>query len=385
MSFDLKILFFILKTLNSVIPKSKNRILFISRPDFADNTKHMYDYFAKNNSDKKELLWLIYDKHAYDILIGKGLKNIYYLKSLSGMYVYVRSKYIVTSSSSLWQIKSPFQKQFDLWHGIPLKTILCMGEIGISSERQAGNITMRFATSNLTKALLAASFDFNATKIQITGQARTDCLFKNDRVLYEFLDIDPEEYDQIVLYMPTYRSGYKNKNDGTEIISNNVFRFSQYGHEEFIDFLKKHRILFLFKLHPYEEKLYGDVIAGENIKIISYKSLIRKQLDIHELLSDIDILITDYSSVYFDYLLLDKKIIFVPTDRDIYESKRGFNLEPYDFWTPGEKVYTQSELEKVIISKDEYKSERKTICDIIHDYQEGESCRRVYDKIKQYL
>ncbi len=385
MSYFLKVFFLILKVINSLVPKSKNKFLFISRPDYADNTKHIYDYLLNNNPKDKQLSWLIYDKYAYNILLDADVANVYYLKSIQGIFEYLRSKYIFTSSSSLWQVKSPFQKQFDLWHGVPLKTILCMGEPNIQAKRQAYSINMRFSTSNLAKALLSASFDYNAMNIKVTGQPRVDCLFKNDNKLYDFLDIERNEYLKIVLYMPTYRSGYKNINDGADIFGNNVFRFKDYDHIRFNDFLKENNILFLFKLHPYEEKLYADVIHGENIKIISHKELIRKKLDIHELLSSTDALITDYSSVYFDYLLLDKKLIFIPTDKDTYENNRGFNLEPYTFWTPGEKVYTQEELEKELLSNDNYKNERKMINDIIHTYQDGDNCKRVYDEVSSYL
>ena len=74
--------------------------------------------------------------------------------------------------------------------------------------------------------------------------------------------------------MPTYRNGYKNKNDGISLSGNNVFRFEQYNHEKFINFLKENNILFLFKLHPYEEKLYTDIIGWCYVhwKCTSFKS-----------------------------------------------------------------------------------------------------------------
>ena len=385
MSYFLKVFFFILKIFNSLVPKSKKKILFISRPDYADNAKHMYDYFVKNNPEKKQLSWLIYDKYAYDILKEKGLNNIYYLKTVRGVFEYLRSKYIITSSSSLWQVKSLFQKQFDLWHGIPLKTILCMEDMSCKTSSPAVNVDMRFATSSLTKALLAASFNFSAKDIKITGQPRTDCLFETNNELYDFLKIENDKYSKIVLYMPTYRSGYKDKNDGTSIQGNNVFRFEYYDHLEFSKFLKQENILFLFKLHPYEEALYRNVIEGDNIKLISHEALIKEKLDIHELLNNIDILITDYSSVYFDYLLLDKQLIFIPTDKEIYENKRGFNLEPYEFWTPGEKVYRQETLEDALVASDKHEDTRKVICNIMHTYQDTNACDRVYDEIKKSL
>ena len=139
------------------------------------------------------------------------------------------------------------------------------------------------------------------------------------------------------------------------------------------------------KLHPYEEKLYKDLVKNDHLVMISHQDLIKKKMDIHELLLDVDTLITDYSSIYFDFLLLDRQIIFVPTDRDIYERERGFNLQPYDFWTPGAKVYTQEALEKELFAEDFYVKERQAVRDIIHTYQDSSSCERVYNEVKKYF
>ena len=97
-------------------------------------------------------------------------------------------------------------------------------------------------------------------------------------------------------------------------------------------------------------------------------------------------MITDYSSVYFDFLLLDRPIIFIPFDIKEY-SKRGFALEPYDFWTPGPKVYSLNELIKelkVFINNPEYyNKERKTVNHLVNTYKDGKSCERVWNLIEK--
>jgi CDP-glycerol glycerophosphotransferase (TagB/SpsB family) len=366
-----------------MIPKSKNKVIFISRPDFADNAYYMYRYMKDRNIDK-ELSWIIYDRTIYQLLLKKGHENIYYLKSLSGAWEYVRSKHIITSSSSLWQIKSPLQKQYDLWHGIPLKNVLCMGEKDVKPVRQAGNITKRFATSSLTKALLSASFDFNALKIEITGQPRTDVFFEEiEKCLSKVIDRDIDEYNKIVIYMPTYRHGYREKNEGNEFSTDNIFRMQNYDHKGFLEFLESEKILFLLKLHPYEEKLYKNTDLGTNIAWIGNEQMIKNDVHTYNILKETDILITDYSSIYFDYLLLDKPIVFIPLDLDMYKQNRGFELEPYEFWTPGEKVFNQDKLQKALLMDDSKKEEerRKIIKNIVFTYQDGYSGKRIVDLI----
>ena len=94
-------------------------------------------------------------------------------------------------------------------------------------------------------------------------------------------------------------------------------------------------------------------------------------------------MITDYSSVYFDYLLLDKPIIFWTKDLEIYEERRGFLFDNVDKWMPGPKVKTVFELidaiDKFINNYNWYSSERNNIKNLAHTYQDFNSTNRVWD------
>jgi CDP-glycerol glycerophosphotransferase (TagB/SpsB family) len=377
----MNIVFFLVKFINSLIPKSKNKVMFISRPDFSDNAYYMFRYMKKKDITEKELLWLIYDKSVYKLLLEKGYQNIFYLKSIKGIYQYFRSKYIITSSSSLWQIKSPLQKQYDLWHGIPLKNILCMGEKDTKPKRYTGNITKRFATSQLTKALLSASFDFNALKIEVTGQPPTDVFFEEiEKCLSKVVNKNITDYNKVVIYMPTYRHGYKIE-EGIQFNTNNIFRMQGYEHKKFLEFLKNEKILLLLKLHQYEEKLYKNIDLGSNIVWIDSKQMMKNDINIYDILKETDMLITDYSSVFFDYLLLDKPIIFVPLDLDTYKQNRGFELEPYEFWTPGDKVFNQTDLQNSIINNTDYRQKREDIKKIMFTHTNNFASERILNVI----
>ena len=108
--------------------------------------------------------------------------------------------------------------------------------------------------------------------------------------------------------------------------------------------------------------------------------------DIYPVLKYSDALITDYSSIYFDYLLLDKPIIYYPIDLEEYQKKcRGF-YRPYEELTAGVKAYNEQELinaiQDVINGVDDYKEERKVLRDKIFKYQDGRNCERVVEWIK---
>jgi len=112
-------------------------------------------------------------------------------------------------------------------------------------------------------------------------------------------------------------------------------------------------------------------------------------LDLYQVLPYTDVLITDYSSIYFDYLLLDKPIIFTPSDIEDYSRNRGLLLEPYDYWTPGPKCYDQDtlqyEISKSINDCEYYQRERLELKNIFHKYQDGKSTKRVTQFIERLL
>ncbi|MCX5773226.1 MAG: CDP-glycerol glycerophosphotransferase family protein, partial [Fusobacteria bacterium] len=106
-------------------------------------------------------------------------------------------------------------------------------------------------------------------------------------------------------------------------------------------------------------------------------------LDVNEIIGDVDLLMTDYSSVYFDFLLLNRKLIFIPSDIEEYDLNRGFVFEKYYDITPGEKVFTQEMLQKSLICEEDlYIKEREYVKNMLHRYSDNNSCERVWEKIK---
>jgi CDP-glycerol glycerophosphotransferase (TagB/SpsB family) len=150
----------------------------------------------------------------------------------------------------------------------------------------------------------------------------------------------------------------------------------------FNKFLNDNDILFLLKLHPYEEKFFYNIYKSSNIKnlrFITNNLLDQHKIDLYKIVNSTDLLITDYSSVYFDYLLTNKPILFTPTDLDSYSSSRGLLVEDYDFWTPGLKAFNLDEfmrLSIISVEKDPFKLKRKQLKNEIHRYADGMSTDR---------
>ena len=336
-------------------------------------------------------------------LMPKEIKEKYYVELVSQNNsdsflgkIYTSDAVIITEGNYHLNKESFNKKQFvmDLWHGFPLKA---MGFVDKGEKFKDHinivwrNINYIASYSELFNELMNQCIQVDINKYKILGAPRNDFLFiTNGREnLSNLLQTDLKD-KRIVLYAPTYRYAPRgNRNDGNRKW-NNYFGFESFDSKSFNQFLRKNNIILLLKLHPAEEHVViNNLKNSENIKIITNYMLYEKQIDLYEILNGCDILITDYSYIYFDYLLLDRPIIFVPVDLSEYKENRGFLLEPYDDWTPVPKCLSQVELENEIISclsdATYYQDKRKDILNKVHEYKDGFSTKRTWEFIDDCL
>ena len=106
--------------------------------------------------------------------------------------------------------------------------------------------------------------------------------------------------------------------------------------------------------------------------------------DANELLKHVDVLVTDYSSIYMDFLLLDRPVVFNPVDREEYEAQRGF-LFPYDDHTPGAKARTEAQflaaLEAELQGLDPYAADRARTRALFHKHPGGGARERILGEV----
>lgn len=378
--------------LNKFVPEKHDQILFDSLPDFSDNSKAFYEYLKNINSDLR-LVWVTSDKQLMEKLSSNGIEA-YDKHSFSGFYQFFKSKYIFTTNNTYLEFKSSRQVLVNLWHGMPLKT---MGYAEDSRNpllphRSHDDNYALISTSNLMKNVLSSCFHVDARKVHVTGQPRNDKIFSREKSLENLsrlinkdllIDKDVKDYPKIVLFTPTWRK-WEGKVDGKS--NHGVMNLDDYHDERFTEFMAENNILFLVKLHPFEEAQYSQIIEDkEDMVLITSKMLQDNLLDLYDILGAADILVTDYSSIYFDFLLLDKPIIFIPTDLEEYEQSRGFLFDPYDFWAPGPKAlkFTNflDELTRCIGDENYYRKERKLVNDIVNKYHDPKSSERLYNLV----
>ena len=300
----------------------------------------------------------------------KVMNKIYRIKQIINL-----SKYQIILCTHGYEKYNNKQILIDLWHGIPLKAMRFMETSNYENKWSKFNTDFLITTSKHHSVLMSATMHIPFSKHKILGYPRNDYLFSENN--YDLLNI--RRYNKILLYMPTFRQGYLDRIEGN--VFDNLFNFEKFSEEDFVNYLIDNNYLLIVKLHPMEEELYKSKYSKykNNIMFLSTEKLEELEIDLYQILSSTDLLITDYSSIYFDYLLLNKPIVFINSDIEEYRKKRGILLEPYDYWTPGYKVNNQKGLVYAIeqsFKQDPFYEKRNELKNIFHYYQDGNSTER---------
>jgi len=372
--------------LNKIIKKKKNKICLISFPDFSDNCMSVFNYIVKEKSNEYEIVWLVSDMLIPDKIseLQKSHKiSVVKKNSLMGLLNYITSKYIFYTHSPFNGLEC-LDKQIviNLWHGMPLKNI---GYLDNNNEKDIPQFTYTIATSAQFQEVISNVFGVNKSKVLVTGLPRNDELNKFKNILSK-LKIDGEKYRKKILWMPTFRktSLADTINDGLQkdgelpLLSNNEI-------EDFNKYLNDNNDLLTIKLHPMDSLQKKDFSELSNIKIITNDDFKNIGEQLYSLFQEFDALITDYSSVYFDFMLLNKPIGFLMDDLEEYKGSRGFVFEDINEWMPGPIIKNVTQLktfvEHINDNIDDFKEIRQKVNNKTNRYSNFNSTERLFTKL----
>lgn len=372
--------------LNKIIKKKKNRICLVSFPDFSDNCMSVFNYIIKENLTQYEIVWLVGElsipneiselQKSHKILVRK--KN-----SLLGLLNYMTSKYIFYTHSPFNGVEC-LKKQIvvNLWHGMPLKNI---GYLDNTNQKDIPHFTYTIATSSEFQDIISKVFGVSKSKVLVTGLPRTDELNKFKNILSK-LKIDGDKYRKKILWMPTFRKTATGsiRNDGKHK-DGELPLMSSSEIEDFNKYLSDNNDLLLVKLHPMDSLQKEDFSKLSNIKIVTNEDFKNIGEQLYSLFQEFDALITDYSSVYFDFMLLNKPIGFLMDDLEEYKNSRGFVFEDIYQWIPGPIIKDVTHLkvfvENINADIDDFKDIREKINNKTNRYSNFNSTERLFAEL----
>lgn len=393
------VLLFPMYWISHLFPRNRKIWAFGSyNNSFSDNSKHFFLYLNKHQKDIKSV-WISGDKSLVIFLKSKGFKA-FYRYSYLGIYYMLRAKYYFYSAYpneiSLWF--SGNAVLINLWHGIPLKKI----EFDIKKGKYAprynpANLAKKIgnalnfpeifihktdyilSTCNRISEIFASAFKIARDQCLEIGYPRNDILFAQKNELSIFINEyesqeckhliqDISKFEKVFVYMPTFRDN-----------ESNIFSQAKIDFNRLNQIMQESNTCFLIKLHGSTKEIlankYSNILTAGNVN------------DIYPLLPFTDILITDYSSIYFDYLFLDKEIIFFPFDYAEYISENREFYFDYEQTVPGTIVDSFEALIKLLAnSKGLDTSYKRQKCkEMFWKHQDNRSSERLFDTIKEFF
>lgn len=364
------------------------------RKRFAVNKKQVFfmSYYGGNITDSPYYMMEdLYKRGGYDIYVGSGqpeedveylnkhgLSNVHVVEVHSDEFVKIMATagYIIYNSRiPAYVSKRPGQVFVNTWHGTPLKTL---GQSMSSGLSDIGNNQTQFLMSDYllypndyTMENIMRDFsldDLYSGKVILSGYPRNAALFRTNRAdeIRHELGLEGK---RIYVYMPTWR--------GTTIHETNVEEYKQEV-DSILEYLDAHvdsdAIIFV-KLHQ---------IVMKKIELNQYKHILpmdSSKYETYEFLSIADSLITDYSSVLFDFAVTGRDIILFMYDYDKYITGRGMYLDVLSL--PFAKIYNVEDLAKYIsennatVNTNEYNAFLEQFC----CYDSKDNAKNVNDVI----
>ena len=349
-----KTLMFNLKSItskmNTIIPKKNKRIVLYSNWGFRDNLRTLYQYLVDNGyQEEYEIICASNDFYHLE-----KEKDVKYVSIYRGLYYFLTSKYFFYSFGKYPIKPAPNQMVVNLWHGMPLKKI---GNLEVGMEEIDYNFFTKLVSSSaLFTPIMKAAFKAEDNQILLVGNIRNDELFKKEK-------------EKNIIWMPTYRNS-NNYHDSQEAL---IFSLGEEDFSKIQQILSKHDYQLYIKLHPLEESRLHVQMNHSNIHLLT-EEIISEQYDtLYTFLGTTSALITDYSSVFLDYYLLNRPVAFTINDYEEYKDKRGFVFEDVKSLMVGSVIRDSHDLleflESVMKSEDSYIEERTKVNDKVNTIQ----------------
>ncbi len=365
---------------------------YVKGMDYADNARALFEYMLKEAYNQRyELIWLV--KNPLDFShIAEKYENVsfisfdwsvsdkeeereaYYRALCLAKYIFMTDAYGFARNARKDQIR------VQLWHGCGLKT-------RINFVRCEHRYEYNIVISEVYKKIHQKIYGLREDQVLVTGYPKDDQLFHLALDWKKMLSIpDAEAY---IFWLPTFRASLGQLSELNEKSPEGQIGLPMIQSLEELrklnEFLCKKNTVLIIKLHPFQntECIYFDGMS--NITLLTNDMLVESGLQINQILDGADGLISDYSSVAIDFLLLDKPLAFTLDDVEEYERSRGFVFHPIREWLPGNLIHSASEfvqfIEDTISGKDKAREKRKALTVKLHQFYDDQSSRRVLEAL----
>ena len=368
-------IFPILTWVNKLTKKDDSIVLLYSpNRGIEHNLKPFRDYLIQQHLNERYRI--VCGVSSAEYFENDGLEYVTQKKAII-LFMKARHVFYTTGQIPIKPMKDQIVIQMD--HGTTaIKTE------GYLKKRYSGEVnyfSLYCAPSELYREVIKKEFKCADENIVINSEPVTDVLYRNSK------SYDLGKFKKIGLWTPTFRqSDYLGYSDSSK--EDLLPTLTQADYCELNELLASLDIKLIAKLHDMQDLSKYANQKYSHLEILSGKDFDNKGYGLYELMKQIDFLIADYSSVYLQFLPLDKPIGFAIPDIEDYRKHRGFIFEPVEDFMPGSHIKTKEELFHFIRDMgsgiDKYEQERKHVNSLVNKYQDGKSCERLvsYSEMK---
>lgn len=357
-------------------PLVQDMILIESHNDFDGNTGAVYEYM-KEAGYKYRFVWICLDIESdSEYLDANDIKLFpYHYKADLKMYLRLRAvaKWELWEGEAIRKVRSDQVNVFLQHYGMGYKLV--------SHLYSAPDYVDYVLTTN--------EFVCGYAKVFITYSDSARFIYgelpRNDVFIHkwnELQKITDTSYDKVVMWAPTFRNmrAFERSDSDISYPYGVSLIYEENDMNQLNEWLHERNMLMIIKLHPrqavdFEVMTYSNIIYLDAIDIKKFHS--------YKLLTQMDAMITDYSSIIFDYMLLDRPCAWVLEDREHY--KIEYVMDNPDEYMPGDKIYTLGDMKKfldeVSEGRDTYREERRRLCERCNPPLTGRGCEHLVEAL----
>ncbi|GEM05264.1 hypothetical protein HMI01_22520 [Halolactibacillus miurensis] len=375
-------IFRVLFKIFSFIPIKNNYIIFESfhGKQFSDNPRALFEFITQNYQEDYIVIWSVDRRYKDKFEINNNIKAVTRLTPKWCYYMSVSKYWVINARLPLWIPKRKENIYLQTWHGTPLKKL----GLDIEKVNMPGTTTDKYkknfmessskwdyliSPNSYSTNIFRSAFGFKGEILEV-GYPRNDHLVNNNNSKYidelkRKLKIPKDK--KVILYAPTWRDDdfYKKGSYRFEL-SLDLEEMKKALGDKYVIILRMHYLISSELDVSYYENFVFDYSLYEDIRDLYLIS---------------DLLITDYSSVFFDFAILKKPIIFYMYDLEKYENiLRGFYIKNLAD-LPGDIVQNDKDLLDALLKVECSQKDYQLFFDEFCSLEDGESSKRVYEKV----
>jgi len=356
---------------------------------FRGNTKYLYNY-VRSNCKEIEIFWISKSKTEHEKLLKKGINSVYaysingFIKISTSAVIFcthgfvdtilclTRNSILVQLGHMTFAIKNNSRKEILKKENL-IKRIYYQLLLLYFFMR---DINYGVYSSEFSKKNLKYPDKWYPKKPLVLGLPKSDYLYSlkmnklDNKSERKILEKNIPKNEKVILFLPTRRKDKKF----------HIFNFG-FSPEKISNFIEKNNCHFYISYHPTSKHENKNIYNLKNFNLIDFDGN-----TIDHVLNASDLLLTDYGSIFADYLIFDKPIIFTKFDHLTYLNDEGIKINYDDL--PGPKVSDWDELlgeaNKILYEADLFSDTRNNWKNKIYKNLDGNNCKRIAEYFKSH-